>query len=236
MRSPVELQKELVCIDVELKSLIREILSCGDLDGVSRKNREASDAMHKMNRMIREIGNLAEAAPRVNREEMMSLVDTYRKVQLDNQSALRRANVTAQKALDNKQRSELFHTDAIPGREDGIRKRGKMESEVLVRSSGSVNANLLTISRIMSDQVQSSNTALSQLEETSSRIVENCEEAKSMGNVIHQSSKLLTKYDRRETTDKILIFFSFLFFYACVFYVIKKRAGIPFSWVWSWLF
>jgi len=236
MRSPVELQKELVCIDVKLKSLISEVLSCEDLEGVALKNREASEAMHKMNRMIRAVECLADGATRTNREEMMSLVDTYRKVQLDNQSSLRKANVTAQNALEAKQRSELFYTNACPGQGDGIKKRGKMESEVLVRSSTNVTSNLLTISRIMSDQVQSSTTALNQLEETSTRIVESGEEAKAMGNVIHQSSKLLTKYDRRETTDKILIFFSFLFFFACVFYVFKKRAGIPFSWLWSWLF
>lgn len=61
--------------------------------------------------------------------------------------------MSAQKALEARHRSELFQTDAPPGDGDGVRRRGKMESEVLVRNSSSVTSNLLSISRIMSDQV-----------------------------------------------------------------------------------
>lgn len=85
MRSPVELQKELVCIDVKLKSLIRDVLAGEQLEAVALKNREASEAIQEMNCLIRDVECLANAATKTNREEMMSLVETYRKVQLDNQ-------------------------------------------------------------------------------------------------------------------------------------------------------
>ena len=49
------------------------------------------------------------------------------------------------------------------------------------------------------------------------------EEFKNMGGVIGQSGKLLAKYGRRELTDKVLVFFAFAFFMACVLYIIKKR-------------
>ena len=38
-----------------------------------------------------------------------------------------------------------------------------------------------------------------------------------------QGRKLISKYGRRETTDRFLIFFAFAFFWACVFYVLRKR-------------
>nr|CAD7418663.1 unnamed protein product [Timema cristinae] len=43
------------------------------------------------------------------------------------------------------------------------------------------------------------------------------------GSVITQSGKLLDKYGRREFTDKVLLFFAFAFFLACVVYIVQKR-------------
>lgn len=40
---------------------------------------------------------------------------------------------------------------------------------------------------------------------------------------ISQSSKLLKKYGRREFTDKVIMFFAFLFFLAVCLYIVQKR-------------
>ena len=50
------------------------------------------------------------------------------------------------------------------------------------------------------------------------------------------SRRLITKYGRREVTDRVLIFFAALFFFACVFYVLRKRVLgplDPFALLWS---
>ena len=52
---------------------------------------------------------------------------------------------------------------------------------------------------------------------------ENSEEHKSMAGVIGQSKKLITKYGRRELTDKVLIIFAVGFFFAVVLYILRKR-------------
>lgn len=49
------------------------------------------------------------------------------------------------------------------------------------------------------------------------------EELKFTGSAITQSGKLLAKYGRREFTDKILVWFAFLFFCFCVFYIVQNR-------------
>ncbi len=49
------------------------------------------------------------------------------------------------------------------------------------------------------------------------------EEFKTMTGHIQNSRKLLTKYSRREFTDKLLIFLALVFFFATVLYIIKKR-------------
>lgn len=58
---------------------------------------------------------------------------------------------------------------------------------------------------------------------SSHKVTDTHEELKSMGGIIHQSRKLLSKYNRREFTDKVLIFLALAFFFACVLYVMKRR-------------
>lgn len=44
-----------------------------------------------------------------------------------------------------------------------------------------------------------------------------------MASDIHNSGRLLTKYGRRECTDKFLILFAIIFFFSTVLYIVKKR-------------
>lgn len=67
------------------------------------------------------------------------------------------------------------------------------------------------------------NTPFLLLVSSSSNVQRTQDELQDMGGVISQSGKLLSKYGRREFTDKILIFFGFAFFLACSFYVLQKR-------------
>ena len=59
---------------------------------------------------------------------------------------------------------------------------------------------------------------------SSSRVVGDTEEElKGMGGHIQSSHKLLTKYSRREWTDRLLILLALAFFFATVLYIVKKR-------------
>lgn len=49
------------------------------------------------------------------------------------------------------------------------------------------------------------------------------EEFKSMSGTIQLGRKLITKYNRRELTDKLLIFLALALFLATVLYILKKR-------------
>ncbi|OQR69690.1 vesicle transport protein SEC20-like, partial [Tropilaelaps mercedesae] len=242
MASPVALQKKLVSLDVRVKKLILNIQGCDDADVLARRTREASETLREIATMIRDVDGLAQSAGRAEKEEINNLVETYWTMMRENQTALRKASVEAQHAIDRLHRSELFRFEGNvengaygKGDPEGIRRRGKMEKESLVKSSSKVTESLLGISRAMNDQVTFSGATIDHLVDSSATIVESGEETKKMNSEIQHSSKLLTKYDRRETTDKILIFFSFLFFFACVLYVLKKRVGLPFSWLWYWI-
>ncbi len=58
---------------------------------------------------------------------------------------------------------------------------------------------------------------------SSKQLSDTNEEFKSMTGHIQNSRKLITKYGRREITDKLLIFLALAFFFATVLYIMKKR-------------
>ncbi len=61
-------------------------------------------------------------------------------------------------------------------------------------------------------------------EATSSRTIqETNDEFKTMTGTIQLGRKLITKYNRRELTDKLLIFLALALFLATVLYILKKR-------------
>ena len=48
-------------------------------------------------------------------------------------------------------------------------------------------------------------------------------EMKNMTSHIDISSRLITKFGRREVVDKLLIFFGLVLFFSVVIYILKKR-------------
>ncbi|CAH1991636.1 unnamed protein product [Acanthoscelides obtectus] len=70
---------------------------------------------------------------------------------------------------------------------------------------------------------QRSALTLDTLTASSDNVLGTEEELKVTSGAIGQSGKLLAKYGRREFTDKVLVFFAFIFFLACVLYIMQKR-------------
>lgn len=61
------------------------------------------------------------------------------------------------------------------------------------------------------------------LANSTSNVQDTHDELQTTGSAISQSGKLLAKYDRRESTDKVILFLAFVFFLFCVLYIIQKR-------------
>lgn len=124
----------------------------------------------------------------------------------------------------------------------------KVTKESLVESSSNITESLMSISRMMAERVKQSEDSIGVLGETlitrflrcsrcasmshpspspaatSSRTVqETNEEFKNMTGTIHLGRRLILKYNRRELTDKLLIFLALALFLATVLYILKKR-------------
>jgi len=140
------------------------------------------------------------------------------------------------------ERNALFESSssANTNAEAGLRARkgGQEEMSTAVRETTQVTEGLTALSRKLAATVERSAMTVEELEQSSRGVKETQEEFRSMGAVIGQSRRLINKYERRETTDKVLIFFAFAFFFACVFYILRKRVFgplDPFSFVWNTL-
>ena len=81
----------------------------------------------------------------------------------------------------------------------------------------------MSLSQKMAAQVQQGHDTMSTLVKSSDQITDTNEEFKNMSGHIQISRKLLTKFGRRELTDKLLIFLALVFFFGTVLYIMKKR-------------
>lgn len=147
--------------------------------------------------------------------------------QLDNNyTVLKKANLFAKNNIIQQSKSALFErTDNNDELNDDnkLRKRRKNGDQFLINKTSSITDNLFQITKLMSEQVNQSDASLEALVNSSSMVVETQEEIKLMGSHLVSSKTLLTKYGRRECTDKILIFLSLGFFLACVLFCVTRR-------------
>merc|ERR1712077_184916 len=106
--------------------------------------------------------------------------------------------------------------------QDEIKKRRKQkEKEDLVTQSGKATDNLALISRQLAETVERSAETVGSLAESSQTVQETKEEFQGMGSIIGQSRRLITKYGRREVTDRVLILFAVAFYFAVVLYILR---------------
>lgn len=134
--------------------------------------------------------------------------------------AFKKANIKSMLAIEKGAKEELLKpTDE----ETSLRHRQKRDKESLARMNSSLTDQLLSISRQLADTTKRSADTLDALTVSSDSVTGTQEELKATSETIGQSGKLLAKYGRREFTDKVLMFFAFSFFGACVVYIVQKR-------------
>uniref|UniRef100_G3TVF4 Sec20 C-terminal domain-containing protein n=1 Tax=Loxodonta africana TaxID=9785 RepID=G3TVF4_LOXAF len=165
----------------------------------------------KLQHRIQEFEQSAKEQDR-EKQALLQEVENRKKQMLSNQTLWRKANLTCKIAIDNLETAELL--------QGGERKTTK---ESLAQTSSTITESLMGISRMMSQQVQQRKEAMQTLVNSSRTIRDANEEFKSMSGTIQLGRKLITKYNRRELTDKLLIFLALALFLATVLYIVKKR-------------
>lgn len=138
---------------------------------------------------------------------------------------LRKAISSNQNVINQRTRNKLFeYSNQLRNRlEEAIVNGGQVGSDKVASKAVSLTGNLQSVSRMLADEVEKSKLNLDTLTTSSATVSETSQEFKLMSNYITNSKTLLSKYGRRELTDKILTILAFAFFFGCVIYVVSKR-------------
>lgn len=102
------------------------------------------------------------------------------------------------------------------------------QQKLLMERRKAFGDDLKYVARTLARQAELSQQTLRTLAESSSTVNSTDEEYQGIGSLLNQSKVILTKYGRREFTDKILIYAAVIFFYSCVAYVVCKRSLFKF--------
>ncbi|KAM9788865.1 vesicle transport protein SEC20 [Neosynchiropus ocellatus] len=212
--------QEIIKYDLEIKALIQDIRDCpGPQLALTELNSQVKEKFNKLRLRIQDLEQIAKEQDKES-ERLMIQADTesQRRQMLSNQTAWRKANLACKLAIDNMEKDEL-----LSGPENQSTRQRKATKESLVETSSNITESLMSISRMMAEQVKQSEDSISTLATSSRTVQETNEEFKNMTGTIHQGRKLILKYNRRELTDKLLIFLALALFLATVLYILKKR-------------
>ncbi|XP_072231613.1 vesicle transport protein SEC20 [Leuresthes tenuis] len=212
--------QEIVKYDLEIKALIQDIRDCpGPQSALTEFNSQVKEKFYMLRLRIQDLEQMAREQDRESeRLAMMAETESQRRQMLSNQTAWRKANLACKLSIDNMAKNEL-----LDGGENPSTRQRKATKESLVETSSNITESLMSISRMMAEQVNQSEDTIGSLATSSRTVQETNEEFKSMTGTIHLGRKLILKYNRRELTDKLLIFLALALFFATVLYILKKR-------------
>ncbi|KAM9377700.1 vesicle transport protein SEC20-like [Pholidichthys leucotaenia] len=212
-------EQEILKYDLEIKALIQDVMECsGPESKLTEINTDVKKSLHSLRLRIQNLEQVAlEQARESDKQALLSRVEGHRKQMLSNQTAWRKANLASKLSIDSMEKQALLNGD------NGAVRQRKLTKEDLAQTSSTITENLMSISRMMAQQVEQSQETITTLANSSRTIQETNEEFKTMTGTIQLGRKLITKYNRRELTDKLLIFLALALFLATVLYILKKR-------------
>ncbi|ALC46074.1 CG2023 [Drosophila busckii] len=215
------IRQDLIDNNLQAKAIIQDILnSRGSLAELEELNEAGRGKLSAIRKNIERLDNWARDMCDAN---LLKDVDTHRDEFSKTLQAFRKANVSTMLEIEKANREELM---AITG-ESELRQRTTRGTRhnrgSVVSQENDVTEKMLAISRHLSETTQKSAVTLETLVASSQNVEATSDELQHTAGSITQSGKLLKKYGRRECTDKMLLFFAFCLFLACVFYIVQKR-------------
>ncbi|XP_062542283.1 vesicle transport protein SEC20 [Armigeres subalbatus] len=220
------IRQDIVDNNLHAKAIIQDILAFrGSIVELATLNEAGRGKIAALRKCIERLDDWArdEGDPNVFKE-----VDQHREQFSKTLQAFRKANISTMLEIEKQQKDELFAISP----ESELRQRNpaagatansKQNRSSLLSQQESVTDRMRSISQQLSETTHKSAATLETLISSSSSVEGTRDELLNTAGTISQSGKLLKKYGRRECTDKILLFFAFSFFLACVFYIVQKR-------------
>ncbi|GFO40958.1 vesicle transport protein sec20-like [Plakobranchus ocellatus] len=211
--------QEIVKLDLEAKALIQDIKNDVQtvemLDDFSANGRQKISSLRGKIAELERLGLEQSCTP--NKDAIAGNVESMRQNLSSTVKSLREACIHKKLELDRKAKDELLHGQW------NMRRRNQVNKETLAKSANDISESLVSLNRTMAEQVKQSESNITTLDHSSTALRKTQAEFNNMGSHIQNSQRLLTKYGRRELTDRLLILLALVFFFATVLYIIKKR-------------
>ncbi|XP_068746863.1 vesicle transport protein SEC20-like isoform X1 [Montipora capricornis] len=225
MEIPVQVKihvQEIVKIEFEVQNLVQSIRLCeGPLGVLNDLDLKVKQKMKSLRQKVEGLEQLAsEQDKESDRLSILAAMQHHRKEMLSLQGSIRKANLASRALIDKSEKEEL-----LGGKRSSIRQRN-FSKENLAKTASNITQDLMSIARMMERQVKQNEADVQTLASSSAQIKGTHEEYRGLSSIIQISKNLLNKYNRREVTDRLLIFFGLVLFFSTVLYILKKRLPI----------
>lgn len=216
------LVQEIVKIEFEIQNNVQSIRQCeGPLSLLNDLNLKVKQKLHSLRQKVEGLEQVAfEQDKESDRLAILAAMQHHRKELSSLQASIRKANLASKAIIDKSEKEELLR-----GQASNVRNR-TFNKENLAKTASNITQDLMSIARMMEGQVKQSEADMQILASSSAQVKDTQEEYKGLSGVIQTSKNLLNKYNRREVTDRLLIFFGLVLFFSTVLYILKKRLPI----------
>ncbi len=223
-------QEDLVRLNLRIKSLVESFAQVETYADMEELNSEIRSQLELMRTGITSLRVLASKQKYPDSMAMLNAdADKHEDQMASCNRRFKSANISCIAKLDKRGRDALLSSPSDMLMQSGNQRRKLKDKVELVSQEGKATDQLSAISRNLAATVERSARTIEELAESSSTMKDASEEFKSMGAVIGLSGKLISKYARRENTDRVLILFAASFFFGVVFYILRKRVFGPFD-------
>ncbi|KAK0418422.1 hypothetical protein QR680_013546 [Steinernema hermaphroditum] len=219
-------EQEITKLDIDVKKQITDLLF-RNLDKATTQQqltaytREIKTGISKLEEKIAQLERLAGKwnFRGEDGEALREELNCHRDELVKNREHLRVNSLRASKTIDEQSRRSLFEQNT----EDvELRRRAKNRDDMVQKSNRTTDSLSKLVSQ-MGEQLKLSEETTTTLIHSSHMLQDTEQQFTTMGSTIKSGGKLLSKYGRRECTDKILIVLALLFYFGVVVYILRKR-------------
>lgn len=218
-------QKDIIRTDAEVKSQIEDLkrLQEPSTKEVAERNRDVKKKIVLLEEQIAALEKFSnKVRTRGERQELFDQIKEHRNEVERNKQTLRQTLVELKTLMDEQARTALFRKDVSDEKEVELRNRMK-KMDNMKKEAFKATESLSSLVSRMGEQVKLSEETTSTLIHSSSVLKGTETEFDSMAAHITSGGKLISKYGRRECTDRILLTIALIVYFAVILYILRKR-------------